>query len=361
MLQADGTLGTWPGLGRREPGLHARLPPATAPTPAASTATAPVLDAGPAGADAAGRSRPLVRGRVGPRRPGKLLWQAPFEEVRSPSRSALAAHRRRRTLPHAVQPSTRGVPDPAPAPRPRPTGAACSRSSPWASARTTGSCPSPPAGARWWSSGRPARSSTPGDPGPRRPADAPPRVPRPARPPRVRPAPQGPGSRRPQRPRRPRVEFAPCAGPSSPCRRSSGSWRSLLVLGDRPLPGRRRPGPHARGRADAGGGGAGLRYLVRTQNPDGSWTSNAGKKINESYRAFTGGKDVPHVGRDLARRSSPSSPAATSPAAGRTGRPSTGRVDFVLAQVQDSATSRRTRPGCTATPSPPWPWRRCTG
>jgi len=41
---------------------------------------------------------------------------------------------------------------------------------------------------------------------------------------------------------------------------------------------------------------AGLRFLQRTQNPDGSWTSNAGKKINEGYAPFEGGVDVPHVG-----------------------------------------------------------------
>jgi len=40
----------------------------------------------------------------------------------------------------------------------------------------------------------------------------------------------------------------------------------------------------------------GLKFLARTQNPDGSWTSNAGKKINESYRPFDESRDVPHVG-----------------------------------------------------------------
>lgn len=40
----------------------------------------------------------------------------------------------------------------------------------------------------------------------------------------------------------------------------------------------------------------GLRYLARTQASDGSWTSNAGKKVNESYRPFEGGENVPHVG-----------------------------------------------------------------
>jgi hypothetical protein len=41
---------------------------------------------------------------------------------------------------------------------------------------------------------------------------------------------------------------------------------------------------------------AGTRYLVALQNEDGSWTSDAGKKINEQYRVFDGGKDVHHVG-----------------------------------------------------------------
>jgi len=40
----------------------------------------------------------------------------------------------------------------------------------------------------------------------------------------------------------------------------------------------------------------GFRYLVRTQNPDGSWSSNAGKKINEEYRVFEKGRGVHHVG-----------------------------------------------------------------
>ncbi|MFM8980008.1 MAG: prenyltransferase/squalene oxidase repeat-containing protein [Planctomycetia bacterium] len=40
----------------------------------------------------------------------------------------------------------------------------------------------------------------------------------------------------------------------------------------------------------------GLVFLARLQQPDGSWHSNAGKKINEGYRVFEGGRDVPHVG-----------------------------------------------------------------
>jgi hypothetical protein len=48
----------------------------------------------------------------------------------------------------------------------------------------------------------------------------------------------------------------------------------------------------------------GLRFLVRTQNADGSWTCDAGKKVNNEYVVFsgskdgemTGGKDAHHVG-----------------------------------------------------------------
>jgi hypothetical protein len=40
----------------------------------------------------------------------------------------------------------------------------------------------------------------------------------------------------------------------------------------------------------------GTRYLLRLQQPDGSWHSDAGKKVNETYRVFEEGRDVPHVG-----------------------------------------------------------------
>lgn len=40
----------------------------------------------------------------------------------------------------------------------------------------------------------------------------------------------------------------------------------------------------------------GLSFLASQQHTDGSWKSNAGKKINEGYRIFEGGRDVPHVG-----------------------------------------------------------------
>jgi len=40
----------------------------------------------------------------------------------------------------------------------------------------------------------------------------------------------------------------------------------------------------------------GTRYLLGLQKPDGSWHSDAGKKVNETYRVFTDGRNVPHVG-----------------------------------------------------------------
>jgi hypothetical protein len=40
----------------------------------------------------------------------------------------------------------------------------------------------------------------------------------------------------------------------------------------------------------------GLRFLARCQNDDGSWTSDAGHKVNEDYVVAPGGKDVHHVG-----------------------------------------------------------------
>lgn len=40
----------------------------------------------------------------------------------------------------------------------------------------------------------------------------------------------------------------------------------------------------------------GLRYLARAQAEDGSWRSNAGKKVNDTYRVFEQGENVSHVG-----------------------------------------------------------------
>ncbi|MCC7139650.1 MAG: terpene cyclase/mutase family protein [Planctomycetes bacterium] len=41
---------------------------------------------------------------------------------------------------------------------------------------------------------------------------------------------------------------------------------------------------------------SGLRFLARTQQPDGSWVSDAGQKVNEEYVVRPGGKNVHHVG-----------------------------------------------------------------
>src|SRR5438552_16440123 len=40
----------------------------------------------------------------------------------------------------------------------------------------------------------------------------------------------------------------------------------------------------------------GIRFLVRTQNADGSWTCDAGNKVNDEYKVFDGGQNVHHVG-----------------------------------------------------------------
>lgn len=40
----------------------------------------------------------------------------------------------------------------------------------------------------------------------------------------------------------------------------------------------------------------GLRFLVRTQNADGSWTCDAGNKVNEDYVVYEKGRSIHHVG-----------------------------------------------------------------
>ncbi len=40
----------------------------------------------------------------------------------------------------------------------------------------------------------------------------------------------------------------------------------------------------------------GLRFLVRTQNSDGSWTCDAGNKVNDEYVVYEKGRDIHHVG-----------------------------------------------------------------
>lgn len=89
---------------------------------------------------------------------------------------------------------------------------------------------------------------------------------------------------------------------------------------------------------------AGFRFLVRTQNPDGSWSSNAGKKINESYRVFDEGRGVHHVGVTslgiLAFLA-----GGHIPGRGPYGDVLDRAVRFVMDQVQDSGyiASNRTR------------------
>ncbi len=78
---------------------------------------------------------------------------------------------------------------------------------------------------------------------------------------------------------------------------------------------------------------SGLRYLKRTQNADGSWSSNAGKKINETYAVFENGADVPHVGiTSLAILAYLA--GGHLPGRGPYGETLDRAVDFVLDQVQ---------------------------
>src|SRR5262245_50087444 len=76
----------------------------------------------------------------------------------------------------------------------------------------------------------------------------------------------------------------------------------------------------------------GLRFLARTQNADGSWTSDAGQKVNEDYMVFPGGKNVPHVG--VTALSILSFLAAGHvPGRGPYGRAVDHAVDFLLSKV----------------------------
>ncbi len=79
----------------------------------------------------------------------------------------------------------------------------------------------------------------------------------------------------------------------------------------------------------------GTRFLLRTQNADGSWTSDAGKKINETYRPFEGGVRVPHVGV-TALASLALLAGGHLPGRGPKGEALDRAVDFLLAQVQPS-------------------------
>ena len=70
-----------------------------------------------------------------------------------------------------------------------------------------------------------------------------------------------------------------------------GSLLTLRPAASEPAPARRLVTPETQRAIDRG-----LAYLARTQSPDGSWTSTAGKKINNTYQAFESGRDVAHVG-----------------------------------------------------------------
>jgi len=78
----------------------------------------------------------------------------------------------------------------------------------------------------------------------------------------------------------------------------------------------------------------GLRFLARTQQPDGSWVSDAGHKVNDEYVVSPGGKDVHHVGVTalgiLAFLA-----AGHVPARGPYGLVVDRAVDFVLSRVDD--------------------------
>jgi hypothetical protein len=77
----------------------------------------------------------------------------------------------------------------------------------------------------------------------------------------------------------------------------------------------------------------GLRFLVRTQNADGSWSSDAGKKINDTYRTFEGGENVHHVGvTSLAILAFLA--GGHLPGRGPHGMALDRAIEFVLAQVQ---------------------------
>jgi hypothetical protein len=79
----------------------------------------------------------------------------------------------------------------------------------------------------------------------------------------------------------------------------------------------------------------GTRYLLRLQNDDGSWPSDAGKKINERYAVFPDGYDVPHVGvTSLALLALLA--GGHMPGRGPNGRAMDKGIDFFLSQVQDS-------------------------
>lgn len=80
----------------------------------------------------------------------------------------------------------------------------------------------------------------------------------------------------------------------------------------------------------------GTQYLLALQKPDGSWHSNAGKKVNETYRVFADGQDVPHVGvTSLAVLSLLA--GGNIPGRGPHGAALDKAIDFICGQVQPSS------------------------
>ena len=79
----------------------------------------------------------------------------------------------------------------------------------------------------------------------------------------------------------------------------------------------------------------GTKFLVSLQRPDGSWPSDAGKKINERYSRFPKGSDVSHVGvTSLAALALLA--GGHLPGRGPYGKAMERAIDFIAAQVRDS-------------------------
>jgi len=79
----------------------------------------------------------------------------------------------------------------------------------------------------------------------------------------------------------------------------------------------------------------GTRYLMRLQKADGAWPSDAGKKVNDSYRWFTDARAVSHVGvTSLAVLSLLA--GGNVPGRGPYGRALDRAINFITDQVQPS-------------------------
>ncbi|MDA1194299.1 MAG: hypothetical protein O2894_03875 [Planctomycetota bacterium] len=80
----------------------------------------------------------------------------------------------------------------------------------------------------------------------------------------------------------------------------------------------------------------GTAFLMSIQRSDGAWSSNSGKKVNETYRVFTDGTDVPHVGvTSLAVLALLA--GGHGPGRGPHGQALDRAVDFICDQVQPSS------------------------